>query len=38
VIDVLGGPAANHHVAVTGGVLADECRGLLQAFFRARRP
>ena len=26
VIDVLGGPAANHRVAVTGGVLADECR------------
>jgi tRNA(adenine34) deaminase len=37
VIDVLGGPAANHRVAVTGGVLADECRELLQAFFRARR-
>ncbi|MEO7386702.1 MAG: tRNA adenosine(34) deaminase TadA [Gammaproteobacteria bacterium] len=37
VIDVLGGPAANHRVAVTGGVLADECRAVLQAFFRARR-
>ncbi|MEO8445335.1 MAG: tRNA adenosine(34) deaminase TadA [Gammaproteobacteria bacterium] len=37
VIDVLGGPAANHRVAVTGGVLGDECRALLQAFFRARR-
>lgn len=37
VIDVLAGPAANHRVAVTGGVLADECRELLQAFFRARR-
>jgi tRNA(adenine34) deaminase len=37
VIDVLGGPAANHRVEVTGGVLADECRQLLQAFFRARR-
>lgn len=37
VIDVLGGPAANHRVTVTPGVLADDCRGLLQAFFRARR-
>jgi len=37
VIDVLGGPAANHRVLVTAGVLADECRELLQAFFRARR-
>lgn len=37
VIDVLAGPAANHRVQVTGGVLADECRELLQAFFRARR-
>jgi tRNA(adenine34) deaminase len=37
VIDVLGGPAANHRVQVTGGILADECRQLLQAFFRARR-
>jgi tRNA(adenine34) deaminase len=37
VIDVLGSAAANHRVSVTGGVLADECRALLQAFFRARR-
>lgn len=37
VIDVLAGPAANHRVEVTGGVLADECRELLQTFFRARR-
>ena len=37
VIDVLGGPAANHRVEVTGGVLTDECRDLLQSFFRARR-
>ena len=36
-IDVLGSAAANHRVDVTGGVLADECRALLQAFFRARR-
>lgn len=37
VIDVLGSAAANHRVNVTGGVLADECRELLQAFFRTRR-
>jgi tRNA(adenine34) deaminase len=37
VIDVLGGPAANHRVEVTGGVLADECRQVLQDFFRTRR-
>ena len=37
VIDVLGSAAANHRVSVTGDVLADECRELLQAFFRARR-
>ncbi|MEZ5565435.1 MAG: tRNA adenosine(34) deaminase TadA [Gammaproteobacteria bacterium] len=37
VIDVLGGPAANHRVAVTPGVLADDCRNLLQTFFRVRR-
>lgn len=30
-------PALNHRVAVVAGVLADECRGLLQAFFGARR-
>ena len=27
----------NHRVTVIGGVLLDECRGLMQAFFRARR-
>jgi tRNA(adenine34) deaminase len=27
----------NHRVTVIGGVLEDECRGLMQAFFRARR-
>jgi tRNA(adenine34) deaminase len=27
----------NHRVAVIGGVLEDECRALMQAFFRARR-
>ena len=27
----------NHRVAVIGGVLEDECRALMQTFFRARR-
>lgn len=28
----------NHRVAVTGGVLAEECADVLRAFFRQRRP
>ena len=27
----------NHHVAARGGVLAEECGGILKAFFRRRR-
>ena len=34
---VLDEPALNHRVHVESGVLADECRELLQEFFRARR-
>jgi tRNA(adenine34) deaminase len=30
-------PGLNHRFAVTGGVLEDECRGLMQEFFRERR-
>jgi tRNA(adenine34) deaminase len=30
-------PALNHRVALTPGVLAEECVGLLQSFFAARR-
>jgi tRNA(adenine34) deaminase len=37
VFDIVRSPALNHRVAVTGGVLADESRALLQAFFRSRR-
>lgn len=37
VFDLLGNVHLNHRVAVTGGVLADPCRELLQDFFRARR-
>ena len=30
-------PALNHRVEVTAGVLAQECAGVLQSFFAARR-
>lgn len=30
-------PSLNHRLEVQGGVLADECREVMQAFFRARR-
>ena len=30
-------PQPNHQIAVTSGVLADECGGLLRAFFESRR-
>jgi tRNA(adenine34) deaminase len=29
--------AINHHTAIEGGVLADECAATLQTFFKARR-
>jgi tRNA(adenine34) deaminase len=31
-------PSLNHRVEVVGGVLADDCRDIVQAFFKARRP
>ena len=30
-------PGLNHRFAVTGGVLGDECRALIQQFFRDKR-
>lgn len=36
-LDITGHPGMLWHVAVTGGVLADECRSLLEAFFREMR-
>lgn len=30
-------PGLNHRFIVTGGVLEEECRGVMQAFFRERR-
>ena len=35
--EVFSSPAVNHRVAVTPGVLAEDCASLLQAFFAARR-
>ena len=37
VLQVLNHPALNHQMEVVPGVLADECAGLLQSFFRSRR-
>ena len=37
VIDLTESPAFNHRFEVNGGVLADECGAVLQAFFRQRR-
>ncbi|MGE4427310.1 MAG: tRNA adenosine(34) deaminase TadA [Solirubrobacteraceae bacterium] len=37
VLDVTAEPRLNHRPIVDGGVRADECAGLLRAFFAARR-
>jgi tRNA(adenine34) deaminase len=37
VVNLMQESKLNHHTAVKGGVLADECGGLLSAFFAARR-
>ncbi len=37
VVDVVGHPALNHRIEVTGGVLEDETAAQLQGFFRRRR-
>ena len=37
VLDVLSCEAFNHRVEVTGGVLEEQCAGLISQFFRARR-
>jgi tRNA(adenine34) deaminase len=36
-LDVFALPGVNHRVDVFGGVLAEECRALLQGFFAQRR-
>ena len=37
VLDVLAQPQLNHRPIVAGGLLAEECAGLLRAFFASRR-
>ncbi len=37
VVNLAAEPRLNHHASVEGGVLAEECAGLLQAFFTERR-
>ena len=37
VLDVLAEPRLNHRPAVDGGVLGDECAGVLRRFFAERR-
>ena len=37
VLDVMNHPRLNHRMAVTGGLLAEECGELLREFFRERR-
>lgn len=37
VVDLFGQAQLNHHAVVTGGVLADDCAGMLKRFFAARR-
>ena len=37
VVDLFGVERLNHHTSVTGGVLADECSGVLSTFFAERR-
>jgi tRNA(adenine34) deaminase len=37
VVDLFAERRLNHHTTVTSGVRADECGGLLSAFFAARR-
>ena len=36
-INLLQMPSLNHRCEITSGVLRDECAGLLQSFFQARR-
>ncbi|QQS34127.1 MAG: tRNA adenosine(34) deaminase TadA [Acidobacteriota bacterium] len=37
VFDICTNPRLNHHLEVTSGVLAENCRKLMQDFFKARR-
>ena len=37
VFNLLASPALNHRAQITGGVLAEECGGMLRKFFESRR-
>jgi tRNA(adenine34) deaminase len=37
VVDLFAVERLNHHAEVVGGVLAEECGGMLSGFFAARR-
>jgi tRNA(adenine34) deaminase len=37
IMQVVNHPGLNHRMEVRGGVLAEECAGLVQEFFRSRR-
>jgi tRNA(adenine34) deaminase len=37
IVDLFAEPRLNHHTAVVGGVLAEQCGSLLSGFFSARR-
>ena len=37
VMQVLDHPALNHRVEVVSGILEDDCRGMIQMFFNAKR-
>ena len=37
VVNLMNEPKLNHHTAVLGGVLAEECGSVLSAFFKQRR-
>ena len=37
VVNIFAEPRLNHHCTVTGGLMAEECGGLLSEFFVARR-
>jgi tRNA(adenine34) deaminase len=37
IVDLFAETRLNHHTAVVGGVLADECGAVLQTFFQQRR-
>jgi len=36
-LEIVQNPGLNHRLAVTGGVLAEECGALMKRFFRSRR-